>query len=624
MRRVARRRPALVGLAAALALVLGLAAAPAPAAPGPVAAPRSASRAGARTVAGIPILPVSELRRGMVGHGLTVISGTDVRSFGVRILGVQPDGIAPGIDFILVELFGDLIEETGGVVAGMSGSPVYVGGRLVGAVAYGFFGGDFRVAGLTPAEPMLEILQYPSTIPSRPELRWPERVALAPGLREAAVAAAGGEGEMRQLLIPLAVSGLGDRRLGLLRQGVRDAGLPFVVTSGARAAAPRRPERTAPLPPGSVYSAVLSYGDLTIGGIGTTTARLGRRSVAFGHPFFFSGPTRMGLNGGSVLGVVRNILFPFKVANVGLPHGLLTQDRLAGVGGVAGRFPDLTPVTARLRNVDLGVTRGGATRIAREFEFLDSLAFFALLVEFDRAFDRIGSGSSRLAWTITGTRRGGETFRFHRENMFRSDFDIAIDALIEPAFLNLSAILHNPFEPVRITSMRLLGDVSQRDRTLEITRVRVASSSHPEPVEFGVQARPGDVLTVTVTLRPPRGEAVEKTLRLQVPDFVARGTTLQLAVRGGRGAFSDFFFFEEPGAAPEAGSLDELLAQLEGAERNNDLIAELQEPFVFEGGEGEVVVADGVPPDGGFALAQAVRTLRQIVQGEFFVDVTVT
>jgi hypothetical protein len=374
-----------------------------------------------------------------------------------------------------------------------------------------------------------------------------------------------------------------------------------------------------------VYSAVLSYGDLTVAGIGTTTARLGRRSVAFGHPFFFSGPARMGLNGGSVLGVVRNILFPFKVANVGLPHGLLTQDRLAGVGGLAGRFPDLTPVRARLRNVDLGVTRGGATRIVREFEFLDSLAFFALLVEFDRAFDRIGSGTSRLAWTITGTRRGGREFRFHRENMFRSDFDIAIEALIEPAFLNLSAILHNPFEPVRITSMRLEGDVSQRDRSLEITRVRVSSSSHPEPAEFGVQARPGDVLTVRVTLRPPRGEAVEKTLRLRVPDSVARGTTLQLVVRGGRGpGFSDLFFFEEPGAAPEAGSFDDLLAQLEGAERNNDLIAELQEPFVFEGGEGEVVAADAVPPGGGFALVQAVRTLRQIVQGGFSVDVTVT
>ena len=618
MHRVTHRRPSSVGLAAGLVLLLALVAAPAP---GATARP-SAGRA-VRSVAGIPILPVSELRRGMVGQGLTVISGTDVRSFGVRILGVQPDGIAPGIDFILVELFGPLIEETGGVVAGMSGSPVYIGGRLVGAVAYGFFGGDFRVAGLTPAAPMLEILDYPSKLPGRAELRWPERVALAPELREAAVAAAGGEGEMRQLLIPLAVSGLNDRGLRLLRQGIRDAGLPFVVTSGARAAAPRRPARTAPLPPGSVYSAVLSYGDLTVAGIGTTTARVGRRSVAFGHPFFFSGPTRLGLNGGSVVGVVRNILEPFKVANVGLPHGLLTQDRLAGVGGVAGRFPDLTPVRARLRNLDLGVTRDGATRIAREFEFLDSLAFSALLVEFDRAFDRIGSGSARLAWTITGTRRGRETFRFHRENMFRSDFDIAIDALIEPALLNLSAILHNPFEPVRITSMRLEGDVSQRDRTLEITRVRVASTSHPEPVEFGVQARPGDVLTVTVTLRPPRGEAVERTLRLQVPDSIARGTTLQLVVRGGQGISPDLFLFEEPEAAPEAGSLDELLAQLEGAERNNDLIAELQEPFAFEGEEG-VVAVDGVPPEGGFALARAVRTLRQIVQGGFSVDVTVT
>jgi hypothetical protein len=626
MQRVRSRHLAHVALAVAAALLVGLLAAPSPAAPEPSGARTHRTRA-ARAEQ-VPVFPVSELRRGMVGHGLTVISGTEIRSFGVRILGVQPDGIAPGIDFILVELFGDLIEETGGVAAGMSGSPVYIRDRLVGAVAYGFSGGDFRIAGLTPAEPMLAILEYPTglrepaTAARGSSQRWAERIDLAPALREVAVAAAGGDGEMRQLLLPLAVSGLSGRRLDLLREAVADAGLPFIPTAGARAASPMRARRTDPLPPGSVYSAVLSYGDVTFAGIGTTTARVGRRSVAFGHPLLFTGPAHLGLNGGRVLAVVRNILLPFKVANVGLPHGLLTQDRLAGVGGVAGRFPELTPIRTELRNLDLGLARDGATRIVRRFPYLDEIAFFALVANFDRVFDQVGAGSSRLSWTITGTRAGGEAFRFHRENMFASEFDLAFESLFEPALLNLSAILHNPFEPVRITSVRLEGNVTRRDRSLEIVRALVSSSSAPEPSAFAVEARPGDTLTVTVGLRPPRGPRVERTLALQVPEDVAPGSILQLVVRGGIGpGFLGLSLFEEPGEEPAAGSLDELLAQLQGAERNNDLVAELTEaapPFP----EGEVVL----PEDGGStgsALAKAVRTLRSVVRGQLQVDVIV-
>lgn len=625
------RRTVRAALATATAMLVGLLAAPSPAAPESSGARET--HAAVTKVAGVPVFPVSELRRGMVGRGLTVISGTEVGSFGVRILGVQPDGIAPGIDFILVELFGDLIEEIGGVAAGMSGSPVYIRDRLVGAVAYGFFGGDFRIAGLTPAEPMLEILDYPSALrePSAlgrgADLRWPERIDLAPALRETAVAAAGGDGQMRQLLVPLAVSGLGGPRLDLLREAVSEAGLPFIPTAGARAPSPMRARRTDPLPPGSVYSAVLSYGDLTFAGIGTTTARVGRRSVAFGHPFFFTGATHLGLNGGRVLGVVENIFIPFKMANVGLPHGLLTQDRLAGVSGVAGRFPDLTPVRAGLRNLDLEVARDGVTRIVRASPFLDLVAFFSLLATFDRAFDQIGPGSSRLAWTITGTRRGGETFRFERENMFASDFDLALESLFEPAILNLSAILHNPFEPVRITSMRLGGNVTRRDRSLEIVRVLVSSSSGAEPSGFGVEARPGDTLTLTVTLRPPRGPRVERTLSLQVPESVAPGSVLQLVVRGGSlPGFFDTPSFGEPAQEVGAGSFDELLAELEGAERNNDLIAELLE-FVplAEGEDGVVPPVDG-GPDGGpsdAALAKVVLTLRSVVRGQLQVDVIV-
>ena len=108
-----------------------------------------------------PVVDVSSLTPGTTGTAWTVVEGTTPVSFDVEVLGVLPDGIAPGIDFILIQVSGPVIDETGGIAAGMSGSPVYVGGDLAGAISYGFFGADPTIGGMTPAASMVHILDFP-------------------------------------------------------------------------------------------------------------------------------------------------------------------------------------------------------------------------------------------------------------------------------------------------------------------------------------------------------------------------------------------------------------------------------------------------------------------------------
>lgn len=591
-------------LALVAILALSLSASPPPASGGPDRPAANRASLASR----VSIFPVEDLRRGMRGHALTVVHGKRISSIGVKILGVQPDGIAPGIDFILIRVFGKVARANGGIVAGMSGSPVYIGQRLVGAIAFGFFGGDFFVGGVTPAKAMLDILDYPNRTSAA---AWARTVRLSRSLREQAERR-GGEGRMRQLALPLSVSGLLPHRLEVLQRSIDRAGLPFLVVGGGRAAAPRAGAKLDPLPPGSSYAAALSYGDLTATGTGTTTIRVGRKSVAFGHPliFFFGGQVEYGLNGARVLTVVKNAFVPFKFPVIDLPHGTLTQDRLAGVAGLRGVFPDLTRVHADIANLDTGFRQAGTTRVARRFKFLPDLAFFALLVEADRAFDRIGDGSAQFVWKIRGTRGDGSDFVFRRRNLFDSEFDITIESLFE-VLGNLFSIAENPFERVEITAVRLEGDLTQDRRVRDIDEVVVTSSSDPTPVTEGeVFAMPGDTLTIEVLLRKPFGDVTSEIMEVVVPDFACG--SLSLVVRGGGGGFFDEFLFDEPEngvPSDEPQSFDDLLAQLDAAEHNNDLVAELA---FFSEEEGTEDVVD-----------RQLVTLEDVVRGSRFFDVFV-
>ena len=188
------------------------------------------------------VFPVDQIQKGMVGSGLTVVQGSTPVPFDVKVLGILPDGIAPGIDFILIQVTGpqSFLDKMHGIAAGMSGSPVYINGRLAGAVAYGFFAADHTVGGMTPAQPMVNLFGYPNQT-SAPHLA--RTVVLPAGLRRAFARAtdrplADAPAIAQPLPIPIGVSGLSSPRLAEFQQLLDRRNLPFRVYQAASASAP--------------------------------------------------------------------------------------------------------------------------------------------------------------------------------------------------------------------------------------------------------------------------------------------------------------------------------------------------------------------------------------------------
>ena len=320
-----------------------------------------------------PVVDVSSLTPGTTGTAWTVVEGTTPVSFDVEVLGVLPDGIAPGIDFILIQVSGPVIDETGGIAAGMSGSPVYVGGDLAGAISYGFFGADPTIGGMTPAAAMVHVLDFPqppSPAPVKLDASLQRTFARASDATTVAAALA----VAKPITVPLSVSGLGassGKAQSRLQHWMTKNGSPFAVTTGASAQAPGGAPLGAPPVAGGAIGAAYSYGDATFGAIGTATFVCDDEVVAFGHPFNHSGETTLALTNANIIHTIPDpsqVFGAFKFGQITDTSGIVTQDRLAGIAGITGTGPELTPVTSEshlhaAREVGSGFDPGGYTGV---------------------------------------------------------------------------------------------------------------------------------------------------------------------------------------------------------------------------------------------------------------------
>jgi hypothetical protein len=537
-----------------------------------------------------PVYPESSLHAGQAAVGHTVIQGTTQTSFDVEILGVQPDGIAPGIDFILAQITGppSFLDETGGIVAGMSGSPVYIGDELVGSTSYGFFAADQTIMGITPAQPMVDLFNYPSTAPATSGPNGPQapmlarRVVLSSTLRQRAAQAAGTSAAefpaaATQLPVPLSVSGLNRRAMTRMKRVLNHFNVPTILYRGGSASAPQ-PGTGAPLVAGDSLSAALSYGDLTIAGIGTATAACADMVVGFGHPFTLSGAVTMGMNGADVLKVIKdpsNIFGGFKFANVTDLVGSVDQDRFAGIRGVNGDLPALTTQTTTINNPDLDKTRSGETDIVRDLNlgpfFIDVpiIAAFAMLSEEDVAFDRIGDGSVHLNWSIEGTAPDGSTFTLTRDDRFYSEYDATIYTIFE-LYGILEQLQHSKFGDATFSTVDTHGSVTQDQLTTSIVRV-LSSSSIQRRLDDRrrLTVRPGEVVHLRVLMRDHGATGKRPVdMYVKIPRRMRSG---DIYIRAGRGTFGGFFGNQ----SKHAKSFSQLVRKLANGEHNYDIVAEL-------------------------------------------------
>ncbi|MDQ3166813.1 MAG: hypothetical protein M3Q17_11800, partial [Actinomycetota bacterium] len=413
-------------------------------------------------------VPVTEVANGMTVDGLTVTSGSTPEAFTGEVLGVLGDGIAPGLDMIMVRLEGAQITDAGGAVdrgvwAGMSGSPVYAeDGRLLGAVAYGLSFAPSDVAGVTPAAAMLELSQDPgSTAAKRAaagarRVEIPARVGASSGLTRAQAS-----GGFRRLPMPFSVSGLSGARLAKVvdRFDIRRR-----LVTGSAAAAEAAPPA---IVPGGNLVASLSYGDITYAGTGTATAVCGGEVLGFGHPLLWAGRSTYSMHNAEAIYIQRdNVFGSFKVANPTAPLGGIFQDRLAGIVGVNDEFPDVTDVTSHVTST-IGGSRDGQTSITTRGA-IPFLSAIHLVANADRVLDKVGAGSAEVSVTVAGTRADASAWQYTRSNSFASGRDIAYESAFEP-YRHLSAILGNQFERVNITDVDYEATYAPAYRALSLT-----------------------------------------------------------------------------------------------------------------------------------------------------------
>jgi SpoIVB peptidase S55 len=562
-------------------------------------------------------VPVSEVTAGLTGVGYTVSAGTTPEPFTAEVIGVLRDGIAPGLDMIIVETDSPAIRAAGGIWAGMSGSPVYTSdGRLLGAVAYGL-AGPSSIGGITPAEEMLQLLGVPSAA-AKP----PARVRLSTALqdrivRTGAASAAEAAAGMRQLRLPLGISGLAGEHFDKVAQAAAKskklAAVPFRASAD-----PSAPASPADITPGGNFAAALSYGDISFAGVGTTTAVCDGVALAFGHPFTFGGKVAYSAHTADALYVQPDSLFgPFKVANPGGVVGTLDQDRLAAIRASLGAGPTPIPVTSTVSGAGTGLTRTGTTQVNQDVD-LPSIAAIHLLANLDRTFQKIGEGTSPVSWTVTGRTGGGKPFTLSRTNRFASQFDVSFDSIFEMLDF-LSIIQGQPFVEVHFSTTTITASADEVFRRYRIDKVlrKTGANTYTEvSSRRPIRVRAGGTVQIRVRLTPykNRGPVQNLDFSYRIPSDRA-GSGGALEVLGGASAFSeDIFCLFDPDACEGVGrvqNLSQILGRLDRQPRNDQLIA--------------TMTIDPAPRPGSRpAVIKQVRTASQIVRGQRSIPVIVT
>lgn len=517
--------------ALAVALVaLGVAAAQAPADPSREDATRD--------------LALDEVVAGDRGYGLT--EGPDgIARFDVEVVAVQrPTG--PGFATLLIRTSGRFLDGVGGVAAGMSGSPVYLGDageeRLVGALAYAFPNSDHRLALVTPIAAMRALADADEGRPAAPD-------GAAP------------------LATPLLVGGVGPRALAHLAPALERAGLAAVpLQAGASGLEdPGAPDET--LEPGAAVGVTLARGDVAIAAIGTVTDVRGDDVLLLGHPLLRGGPVDHALVGADVTAIVRSAELPYKLANLGRdPLARVVRDGQAGLLARLDEVPGGLPVTVR---VDApGGARTVAARIARDRELAPALLAAVVQQAVDGVRDRVGGGSAELAWEIEFVDEA--PIRLLDQRVENRDLATTVARL---AAAPLAVLLDNPFRDPRLSRVSVRVGVDERPRDAEIVEVALET---PE-------VEPGGTVQAFVRVQPYRGEAEVRTLSFDVPDDAAPGP-LRLTFRGASVPDPDADEAEPPPADPLRQAISglppviswaELLAALENRAQARELLVEI-------------------------------------------------
>ena len=475
-----------------------------------------------RPVAGkVEIMRLSEIKPGMKGTAWTVFQGTEAEPVPVEIVGLWKNAWGPRQDIILAKMGGKATRTN--VAGGMSGSPVYVGGKLVGAVALrlSVFSPD-AICGITPIELMLEINDFDH---SRPEdARTPDKLQArgpevpVPGELLGQPVAAGGSPMMIPIEAPLVFSGFTESTLREFGPMFQQLGITAAQGGGAGAALHTNQPAAGwehSLNPGEAVAGVLVNGDMGVTGLGTVTYNDGKRVLAFGHSFFNLGPVDMPMSKGEVLMTLGSSYQPNKIANATDIVGSLHQDRHSGIMGVLGARSDMIPVTMQVRSLDAKE----AVRGEKDFHFnifvqqkwTPYLMMLTLYNSISGLNEFVDEATYRLNGKVELTGQRNVSLSTMQAS---GDMPMPAPLMLAGWFgEKLNRLYLNNVNPPDVTRVTVTVDLLPERRVATIENAWVAN---PE-----VQA--GDEVPVKVFLRPYRGEPLQREFKVKIPPGLAKG-----------------------------------------------------------------------------------------------------
>lgn len=478
--------------------------------------------------------PLNDIKAGLQGYAITAGAGNQLERFPIEVIALQYD-VGLGFPLVLVKASGAFIESTGGVAAGMSGSPVYIQQEtrdvLLGAIAYVFPNSDHRLALVTPIE----------------EMRGTHTTHYTP-FGEDILAQAGAYVPVNT---PLLLSGLSSRAATQL-EGLfaRTTLSPLPVQTSGLALN----EDAYTLEPGSAISVQLSRGDVIIAGVGTVTEVSENGVLAFGHPFFGVGKVAFAFAPAFVSYIVPSNVVPFKLADNGQKLlGTITQDRPAAIAGTLGKTPDFIPVTLTLLN--------NKSTVVKRFEIVNDERYYAPILAaatlqlFDESSQQVGGGTAELAWEIT--LRNGQKVNVIEQATDPSDLAITAARL---AAAPLNILSENIYAEAKIAQVAISLRYQERQNYAEIVEVNAKTKT----------LKKGEHLEVYIRLQPYRGDPEVKTLVLTLPEEAP--SSLEIVFRGGlEGPEED----ESPDQEDRPIlSFGELIAALEGNIQSRELLVQ--------------------------------------------------
>lgn len=494
-------------------------------------------------------MPVEQVVKGMHGTAKTVVSGSQIEEFGVEVLGVMKQK-GPSGDLILVRTYGDVIERTGGIAQGMSGSPVYINGKLIGAIAFGWGLTDHKVGMVTPIADMLKLWELNG---GQAELQTP-----AVPLDDNAVST------------PLMAAGFGDQALKMLADKLKPYNLTPYAVSGTMADANNGIVYNKTVEPGSTIGLQLVRGDISLGALGTVTYVEGDKLLAFGHPFLKKGKVNYFLTDAEVYTTISGLENSFKVGTSTETIGMINQDRGAGIAGTISQFPNIVPLRITVTDNNLGRTNELWAQVVQDEELAPTLSAVSVFNAIEKTTDRVGSGTARISFEISAAGIPGEVLA--RENMFYTQGNIGELAIAE-VHEALALLSGNQFTPVSIMDVKVNVVIDNERRTATILEAKTNTAA----------AKPGDKVDIAVKIKPFRGEPLTKYVTYTVPKEQQPGP-LMLTVRGGGMVSIAQIVGQRPGAEQDLSklfmlkarptSLAEAVQELANRDRNNDIVVE--------------------------------------------------